>query len=354
MLVRLLASLSFALALAGLCAGLWLRPWLSARHDIDVRSVPWQTHSGRLQRALPIGQGFLCPAPNLERLEVAVAPLGDGRAPLELRLRRAAPDGPIVRQAQAPTDELPAGGGGFLVFEFEPLASSAGERLYFELLPVEASADVSAWVRYRGQPGNDDRPWGELSFPGPLVEGHMRSDHPWLRAIAVAVDTLPAGEAAAVELELLDQDGERVRVAGLSPDLPIRTGYAFFPFEPIPGSRWRNYRFRLHAPQSTRVVATPEGPSFFALHGEPLPREGSLLGMTVAGQLCPDRDLVFRARCARSPAEGLALLRSRLGARGLVGLGAWVLAVAALACAGWACRPRSSAPLPALGPQDGS
>lgn len=324
-MIRAVSSLLWVLALTAVGAVLWLRPTLATWFDIEVRSQPWQTHSGRLRHDTPLGERFVCEAPDLERIDVALAPLGSAAAEtaVEFQLRADGPDGPILRRAVAQGADLPRGGG-FLPFEFEPLEESAGRQLFFQIRPTAEQSDLSAWLRYRGQVG-DRRPWGDRTLSGPVIEGQLRAEQPLLCAIAFAVDVLPVGDGV-VELELFDEAGESIRRTPLEPDASVDTGYAFFPFEPITGSRWKVYRYRLTLPEEARIIATEEGPSFFGLHGWPEVGDGPLLGMSVGVRMVPDRDLIFRARCRKSPREGLELLRERLGPRGLVGVGVWVLA----------------------------
>lgn len=328
-MIRALSSLLWALALTAVGAVLWLRPTLATWFDVEVRSTPWQTHSGRLRHDRPLGERFVCPAPDLERIDVALAPLGPAaeETAVEFQLRADGPDGPILRRAVAQGNELPRGGG-FLAFEFEPLESSAGRPLFFQIRPTAEQADLSAWLRYRGQVG-DRRPWGDRTLSGPVIEGELRAEQPLLCAIAFAVDVLPTGDGT-VELELFDEAGESVRRAPLEPHASVDTGYAFFPFEPITGSRWKVYRYRLNLPEGARLIGTEEGPSFFGLHGWPEIGEGPLLGMSVGVRMVTDRDLIFRARCRKSPREGFRLLGDRLGSRGLLGVVVWVLATSLL------------------------
>ena len=101
-----------------------------------------------------------------------------------------------------------------------------------------------------------------------------------------------------------------------------------FRFEPLPESRFRDYRLRVLLPPGSRAKGTAEGLSYVTLHGrrESLPR---LECMTRAGGLLADRDLVFRAWSADGFGRRLGLAAERLGWRGPLALVLFLAAGAA-------------------------
>ncbi|MDP6539809.1 MAG: hypothetical protein QF903_07025 [Planctomycetota bacterium] len=333
-----------ALLLAGACAGLPL--WLATEPvpDVEVRSVPWRTHGGRLPADRPTGQGFRCRWDGLRVIDVALVALAPpGEAEVELTLRGDDPGGTILRRARARPGPLEAPGE-FVAFSFEPIERSAGRRFWFELRPVEGSAPspFSAWVRFHGQPGHDAT-WGHRIVTGPVIEGaladHARVEsqqdpgnvpHAHLRAVAVAADHLAAHEGT-TRLELWPEGGtgEPLRTVELGAEQGIHGGWAFFSFPPIPDSRWERYRFRLTLPQTARLVGLEQGLSLKTFHGLDHGLDGAasrLAGTSLAGVVHADRDLLFRAWSSPDRAEVAALVGERAGWRLAAAALAWILA----------------------------
>jgi len=323
--------------------GLWpLHTALDEVLDVEVRTAPRRTQTGRLLDESPVGQGFRCRWNGLRSIEVALTPLGPAaEAELELVLRADGPHGEVLRRARLGPAEL-AAGGAFTTFAFEPLDDSAGRELWFELdVPGErVQSPYSAWVRYHGQPGTD-APWGDRILPGTVFEGKLldhsiapgsrptwgRVPHPHLAAVAFAFEAVRGGRA---RLEVFDEGADLaqdppLRVALLDVQQSTRGGYAYFQFEPIADSRWKDLGFRLTVDQEARLVGFEYGPSLKTFHGG-TPPAPPLLGMTRGGRVYQDRSLVFRARSSPSRAEAWALIRARAGWKLWAGGLCWVLA----------------------------
>lgn len=316
---------------------------LADTYELDVRSVPWRTHGGHLSNEGRTGQGFRCRWDGLTRIEVALVSLGPTEgAQLELLLRADARDGAPLRRARAlaPT---PSGERGWVSFEFEPVANSAGRDFWFELAPLGDAqpSPWSAWIRYHGQPGID-APWGDRVATGRVFEGAVidnsltperlhfwgKVPHPQLCAMAFAVEELSSARGQ-VRLELWGEGADPradppLRSALLEPDAATRGGYAYFAFEPVADSRWKDMRYRLSVPQATRLVGFERGLSFKTFHGGTQGPPG-LLGMTRGTRVHGDRSLVFRASSSPSRAEAFELLARRAGWKLWAGALCWIL-----------------------------
>jgi len=316
---------------------------LADLRDVEVRAIPWRTHGGRLQGASPVGQGFRCRWDGLDRIEVALVALGPTRdAELELVLRDGARDGPVLRTVRADAAQ-PAGSRPWLAFDFEPLPDSAGRALWFELRPADGAQDSpwSTWTRYHGQPGVD-APWGDRVLAGRVFEGDVidnslppqklhfwsKVPHPHLSAMAFAVEELRPAEGA-VLLELWDAGGDPasdppLRRSRLAPGAGVEGGYAFFHFEPIAASRWKDMRFRLTAPEGARMIGFEKGLSFKTLHGGD-PGPPALIGMARGDEVHTDCSLIFRAHSSPARSEVLRLLLDRLDGRLAGAALCWIL-----------------------------
>jgi hypothetical protein len=319
----------FALVVALLALG----AWRGDVPEIEIRYEPRQTHVGRIFPGHPLGQGFTCERDGLNAIDVQLVPIGGRPSALTLVLRVGEPDGAVVRTARIESADLPPTDL-WGRFEFDPIRDSSGQRFYFELISPEVSAH-SPWVRYRGVP-YVIRPWGDQPITGATLEGDFQSMpprlgrpdilHSNLSALAFAVDGLDAAAGPAT-LTLLDEEGGVVRTSQLSPRVPHATSWAFFAFDPIETSRFATYRFRLELPPEARLVGTSDGPSAIAFHGTG-ELDSRLLGMTAAGEVLEDRDLVFRARSD----EGYGIVLFRLFDHGgealVVAALFWVIGVA--------------------------
>jgi hypothetical protein len=331
--------------LAGAVGFLPFAAGLERAAEVEVRTVPWRTQTGRLSDSARTGQGFRCRWNGLSRIEIAVAALGPAEgAQLDLELRADKRGGEVLRRSRVTPVGL-AGGRGYVPFDFEPLSDSAGRDFWFELgVPGQArQSPYSAWIRYHGQPGID-APWGNRILPGTVFEGRLvdnsvqpgerqtwaKVPHAQLAAVAFAVEALRPATGLA-RLELWDEgadpatDAPRVSTT-LSSEEEVLGGYAFFAFEPLAHSRWKDMRYRLTVGAAARVVGFGAGPSFKTFHGG-TPAEPSLLGMTRAERLHLDRSLVFRARSSPSRAEVFELIESRAGWKLWCGALCWVLGV---------------------------
>lgn len=336
-----------ALAAGGLLAcAAGLLPFaagLGEAWDVEVRTVPRRTQTGKLAQDERLGQGFRCAWDGLARVEVLLTPLGPvAGAELELLLRGSDPRGPVLRQARVQPGPLP-GGGDFVAFDFEPVPDSAGREFWFELsVPGEARwSPYSAWIRYHGQPGMETA-WGNRVLAGTVFEGELRDHtigpggrqlwlrvpHPHLSAVAVAFEAV-RGERAQLELWELEAapDAAPLRKVLLPSQAGARGGYAFFTFEPIEDSRWRSFRYRLTTGDAARVVGFESGISFKSFHGGTA-AEAPLLGVTQGASLHLDRSLVFRA--GRAPSRGAVLRRigDRAGWKLWCGALCWLLSAA--------------------------
>ena len=292
---------------------------------VEVRSVPWRTQGGRIPRAFPPGQGFVCTREGLERIEVALVTQGaDVGQGLELVLREGGPGGEELRRARLAPEDLPAPGtSGWASFAFEPVRYSQGGRFWWQLeVPGERpSCAYTPWVRYHGQPGID-MAWGDRIVPGSVHEGriadptsawgardtYLRVPHANLSALAFAVDTLrPAVGPCVLEVWGEGADPARdapLRRVELRPEEEVGGGYAYFAFEPIADSRWREMRYRLSTNGGARLVGTEHGPSYKGWHGRG-ESEAPLLGASRGGLVWTDRAHVFRAFGSPAPADGL-------------------------------------------------
>jgi len=341
-----LLPLALALLLAGVAGFAPLLARAGEAVDVEVRTVPWRTQTGRLEREHPVGQGFRPSWNGLDQLDVGLVCLGDSSgAGLELVLREGGPAGRELRRAPLEPG-APTAGRGWGSFVFEPVEDSAGRELWFELRVQGESrrSPWSPWLRYHGQPGVDT-PWGDRVLRGPLFEGlvadespagreHPAHGHliaPNLAALAFACERLePAAGEVRLELWPEEADPERtppLRSATLGPEEAALGGWAVFAFEPVRESRHGRYRFRLRAPESTRLVGFEAGPCVKSFHGGTA-AEPPLLGASRGGRVQLDRSLVFRAHARPSMAQVLGRIRERAGWK-LVGAALfWVLAVA--------------------------
>ena len=337
---RALFLMLWTLALAAVTALVPLAALAPELPDVEVRTVPWRTHGGKLVAAHPVGEGFRCRWNGLARIEVGLVSLAPpAGAEVELVLRADSPDGEILRRSRTVPGELP-GQGHFASFEFEPLADSAGRELWFELAPPEGGSPspYSPWVRFHGQPGHDT-PWGNRIVQGPVIEGKLADasrppstedpgnvPHANLRALAFATDSLIPGSGA-VKLELFEQGRDApVRSVELGEENEVHGGYVFFSFPPIEESRWKSYRYRVNVPPDSRLVGFELGPSVKTFHGAEL-GERALLGASLGGVRHPDRDLVFRAWSSPARTEVLALILERAGGRLILAALLWTLAI---------------------------
>jgi hypothetical protein len=312
-------------------AVLALGAWSFRVRDLEVRAEPWRIHSGQVRAGAPVGEGFTAVRDGLERIDVAVTDFTDQPpAEIELVLRADGPQGLELRRVRAARLE-PATQGGWLVFEFEPVADSAGRRFHAQLGPASGveMCWYAPWIRFRGL-ADRGQTWGERVFEGPVVEGTFISDHATLRGLAFGGEML----GGSAELVLSDRDGREVRRVRVEDPGPIEWGWLVFGFEPIAESRWRTWSYRIELPPGGRLRGTfddalrrnPGGPARVGFYGGGRV-DGHLQGMTRAGELLADRDLVLRTWSERGLGVAWALLRERLGGRGL-----WAAACLASAC----------------------
>ena len=295
-----------------------------------MRSLPLRFHAGRISEVAPFGQVFRCEADGLERIDVTLVTAGPESGEVELQLRREGPGGEVVRRVLVEADPLSEPE--LVTFRFEPIPESAGRWFHFQLVPAggAARAGLSPWIRFHGQTGRDD-PWGAEVVEGKDAGGYFQSPTGDLRGIAVACESMVATERD-VRLTLwdLDDGGATRREITLATPTAIETGYALLSFEPIPNSKGRNYGYRLDVGTHARFNARFDRPTIKTLHGLDAER-AALGGMTTAGRIEPDRDLVFRAWTASGPAAGLRIARERAGWRLWAGVGLWLLTLLALA-----------------------
>lgn len=298
----------------------------SALPDLEVRTIPWTTPAGGLQAAALPGQVFTCARDGLRRIDVAVTPLEPAQpAHLELVLRAGGPSGEVVRTVLAHSLD-PGQWGGWLRFEFEPVADSSGQRFAFELRPAggATASHVAPFVRYRGHMGRGK--WQGERRLGGIVEGEILSEEPDLRALGFCLPHLE-GEMA---LTLIDaESGAELRSASFEARAPIEFGWVMLSFERLRDSRWRRYRYRLELPPAAELQADEKGACYFPYHGSGRVDE-RLGGMTLGGHELADRDLNFRAWSSAGPGVSLSLLRERLGWRLAPIALAWLAASALL------------------------
>ena len=297
--------------------------------DLDVRGAPWRITSGPVPAGATVGQTFTAARDGLERVDVAAADVSDQPAEeLELVLRADGPDGEELRRVRADRLE-PMRHGAWLVFEFEPLADSAGRRLHAQLAPAEGvdACHYAPFVRFRGF---DDwgESWGERAFTGPVVEGEFLSHFDSLRGLAFGGEDL-GGPA---ELVLFDAAGAEVRRARVENPPDVGWGWLVFGFEALDASRWRTWRYRLELSPEATLRGTDEGPARVGYYGGGA-ADARLDGMTQNGALLADRDLGLRTFSARGPGVAWDLLSERLGRRGLGALALLVLSAALLGAA---------------------
>ncbi len=361
-------SLAFLIGAAGAIALLALAlvaftPPTQEVADIEVRTVPWRTQAGRIPKSYPPGQGFVAGWDGLRRIDVALVVQGPTEgAALELVLCEEGPAGTVLRRARLGSDALPpAGARGWASFEFEPLEASAGQSYWWRLeIPGDApSSPYTPWLRYDGQPGVD-MAWGNRIVPGPVHEGviadpssawgardsYLRVPHAHLSALSFAIDVMrPAVGPCVLEVWGPGADpaiDPPLRRAELLPEEEVNGGYAFFSFEPIADSRWKEMHYRLTTNAGARVVGTEHGPSFKTWHGGEVARAAGsgarnsgetpyLVGSSRGGLVRSDRSLVFRAYGTPGASDVWRRTRERAGWRLAAGALAWILAVAVLA-----------------------
>ena len=328
-------------ALLLLCIGI-LSSLHARRPEIEVRFVRRHGLTGNLNPAAPISQGFRCEDAGLHRIDVAILsliphPIDE----LVLVLREGHPNGLEVRRAVADPDETHTPDD-YLEFAFEPLADSAGREYWFTITSTrrELPSDYALWWRWRGQLVLD-RPWGSEVLEGNTFEGAFRAAYRDLAGLLVPVESLDPSTEPAWN-EIWETRGETLLRCEQHPRAPITRGHACFPFAARPDSRHRDFRFRLHLPPGARVIGTAEGLSFHSLYGAGWQPE-RLCGMSVAGVIAVEQDLVFRAWTRGGPQRELARLRSRGGLRVLVGLAVWLAAMIVLASV-WTRRSQPVAP----------
>jgi len=294
--------------------------------DLEVRTIPWNTAAGGLRAAAPAGETFQCERNGLERVDVAVTPLGPAKPEdLELVLRADGPQGEVLRRANG-SQLQPYQWGGWLEFRFEPVADSARRRFHVALQPAGASAQthVAPYARYRSHIGRGK--WqGEARRSG-AIEGELLSEEPDLRALAFFLPQV----SGPVELALLDAvSGVELRRARFEPPAPTEYAWVILSFDPIHDSRWKRYRYRLELSPGDELQADDTGPNYFPFHGSGAV-DARLGGMTLGALELPDRDLIFRAWSDTGPSNALTTLRARLGWRLLPMALAWLAASALL------------------------
>jgi len=226
------------------------------------------------------------------------------------------------------------------VFRFEPIKDSKNKVYHFTLLPEDEEADLSAWapfVAMRSTLGAFST-WGNGHTPTPDPID-FRSTFANLSTIAIGVDGLdPAAAHTYLELfELPEDGGEPIlrRQGNLHHVAPVAAGYAFFSFDPIAESRYRQYRAILHVPANARVMrnkdhaSQPDGVTALTYHGVGKPSPG-LIGLTKSRWIQPNRDLIFRA----FGEDGVYSNWTKVEERGAKGRFIWALLVWGAAAAG--------------------
>jgi hypothetical protein len=278
----------------------------------------------------PVGQAFVCESDGLFAIEVAVGTDGHPVGEFELTLRERGDDERAIRSAIVPIDGVPAGGG-YLRFEFEPVADSGGKSYEFRLAPGSSlpRAILAPFFGYRGQRQNV-RPWGDHGSAPHELEGTFVCEHPDLRAIGIGMVAFdPAAGDAELILSVEGTDGPPLASARIVPRVPIENGWAFFPMPVVKESRWKTLRYELRLPKGAQASAGPSGVSMISYHGggEVSPR---LVGMTVRGEQQTDRDLVFRAWSRGGEDRAFALLQERGGSRVAIAWALWIVASVAI------------------------
>ncbi|HPF15359.1 MAG TPA: hypothetical protein PLJ12_13940 [Planctomycetota bacterium] len=301
--------------------------------DIELRDRITRTPVSKVFQGFPPGQLFRCDFRDLQRIDVRVLRQGNDDGPdLLLELREVPGDQldrfltqPVVRSAAM---ESVAGARGPLwaTFRFEPIPASKGKVYHFSLRPAEGR-DLTNWapfVSMRATTG-EFLPWGNRLVSEPTLTWDFRSRFSDLSAVAIAVNGLDA-TAAPSSLQLFElPEGAGVdptpvlRAEGqLHHQAPIASGYAFYTLDPIANSRWKKYRAVLHLPPGARVLMTDSGPTYIEYHGIGTPPP-ELIGQTIARDLQPNRDLVFRAYGE----DGVRSNWGKLVARGAQGRFVW-------------------------------
>ncbi len=324
--VRLLVA---ALCLAVISAAL-LYTWAERVPDLELRTTPWQTHSGAILPSYPVGQSFVCESDGLFAIDVAVSSDGQPLGEFQLTLSERGSDAGVFRRAVVPIAGVPPQGA-YLRFAFEPVADSAGKSYEFRLSPVSSlpRAVLTPYLVYRGQAQNV-RPWGDHVAGETELEGSFICEHPDLRAIGIGIVAFdPSAGDAELDLWIAGQDGPPIASIRLAPRVPIENGWAFFSMPVVQESRWKTFRYELRLPKKAQASAGPGGLSMISYHGggNVSPR---LLGMSVRGEELGDRDLVFRAWSKGGAERMLALLRERGGARVAIAWGLWIAASIAI------------------------
>lgn len=302
-----------------------LRSW-PEEAALDIRSIPRDTLAGRLHRGQPIGQTFTGAPLFVDRIEVPFQRMGLARDErIELRYRTEEAESQ-TRRVECTVPRTP---NGTMVFELGDSLLSGNCVHHFELEPLlDGPSEVLVYTRYRALAADRRNPAPGSASCG-AVEGALRAKADRLCGIAIAVTSLDPARGPSA-LALFDEErAEAVRVS--RPELPARIadGWAFFPFPPVEESRGRSYRFRVALPPETGVMGRCNQPAWIALHGQP---EGSDAagGMTWAGRLLADRDLVFAVR-GRGASSMRRANHRPTDARWAVALAAWSLAT------GFAC-----------------
>ncbi|HVS17616.1 MAG TPA: hypothetical protein VMT18_03365 [Planctomycetota bacterium] len=318
-------------------AALALGAWSFRVRDLDVRGTPWRVPLGPVVAGAPLGESFTAVRDGLERVDIAAADVTDQPAEeVELVLRAEGPAGDELRRVRAARIESMAQGA-WLVFEFEPVADSAGRRFHAEFGPAPGVelCHYAPFVRFRGF---DDwgEPWGERAFAGPRVEGEFLSHFDTLRGLAFGGEQL----GGSAELVLFDAEGAEVRRASVENPASVEWGWLVFGFEPIEASRWRTWRYELALSPTATLRGTEAGPARTGFYGGGAVDE-HLHGLTRGGALFADRDLGLRTWSERGPGVAWALLRERLGGRVLLAAGLLALAAALLGAAVGALAPEA-------------
>jgi len=317
--MKTLLAWTYSAITALLILGISMIGLRSPRPMIDVRTIPLITHSGGLTPQSPPGEMFRCEQNGLQRIDILLVAIGPSLHPrATLRLRANSPSGVVLRETTI-SPSVYQTGPAWVSFEFEPVTDSKDKVFHFSLEPAdEAATQLSPWVRFHGQTGENDA-WGDRFLePGATHRGNFVSDHAHLRALAFPVESMLPSLGTA-RLELFDGPGSKdpVRVATLPVLDEVHAGWTFFSFEQIPESRWKRYYFELQTPEHCRLIGTGgengEGiPVYKTFHGLDV-TESSLFGMTRGALRQPDRDLVFRAWGEDPPSAVFARLMERTG-----------------------------------------
>jgi hypothetical protein len=323
------ASAFTALLILGVSLGGLTR----SRPNLEVRTRPLITHMGGLTTKSPPGQLFRCEQDGLHQIDVRLVSPQKGL--VTLRLRAGSPTSEVIREVSN-SPEVDPTGHAWSSFRFPTIADSRGSTFHFSLSPSdEAATKISPWVRFHGQVGVNS-PWGDRFLKArALHQGDTLSAHANLRAMAFPVESFsPALGSARLALFDNSTSEEPIRISTLEAHDEVSSGWVFFPFEPLPDSRWRRYHYELQVPDSCQLIGTEDDGGaevlvYKTFHGLEL-SDSPLLGMTRGSARQPDRDLVFRTWCEDPAEEVIARLNERTG--GVLWLAALLWAVATTIC----------------------